>query len=125
MSCDGNVSVLGVSIPDMPKNRQSPPIDVFVSLSVVRSPELVLFGESLVEGEQREMFRDPGLGMAFVAGVYTIHFTTIFSDYDLVTRIQGIAVGLVRDCDISPGNFESAGSPGERAGIKDGRNWDP
>jgi len=40
-----------------------------------------LFGESFVEGIQREFLRDPGFGVALVAGVHSIGFTTILHGY--------------------------------------------
>jgi hypothetical protein len=50
--------------------------------------------------------------------------TTYLSNHDLVAWMQGTVVSLVRKCDISPGNFECAGSPSERARIEDRRNRD-
>ena len=35
------------------------------------------FGEPFIEGERREIVRGPRLGVALIAGVHTIGFTTI------------------------------------------------
>jgi hypothetical protein len=69
-------------------------------MSIVRSPKLVLrgrylyrfswseettylFSESLFEGKQREVLRNPRLGMTLVAGVDPINFTAILPRYNV------------------------------------------
>ena len=71
-----------------------------VGLPDIRGPELILrrrhlcpsspgekgtylFGEPFIEGIQREVLRDPRLGMALVTGVHAILFTTLLHEYSL------------------------------------------
>ena len=86
--------ILRVSLPDIVENEQSPHSNMCVTLPDIRSPKLVLrgchlcqfsfqfeetnlFSESFVEGIQRILLRDPGLGVTLVAGVYPIDLTTV------------------------------------------------